>query len=119
MTQSRSLELVTPATGFRNRLFGLLMYSRLAEGAGLWLAPCKAIHTFGMRFPLDIVFVARDGIVLRIDHAVPPCRFRVCWRAWSVVELSQGWAVHIGIKPGDLLRYPPAIKGHLRGGYKP
>ncbi len=109
MTTLERLERVKPATGFRDRMFGLLRHARLAQGAGIWLAPCKAIHTVGMRFPIDVVFVSRSGTILRIDPAVPPYRFRLCWRAGSVIETSAGWACAIGLKPGEFIGYPPAL----------
>jgi uncharacterized protein len=52
----------------------------------------SSVHTFGMRFALDLVWLARDGSVVRIDRAVPPRRFRTCLRARSVIEARAGEA---------------------------
>jgi uncharacterized membrane protein (UPF0127 family) len=70
------------ATGWR-RLRGLAF----APPAGpLEIPRCRSVHTFGMRYPLDLIWLGADGAVVRVDRAVPPRRLRVCRRARSVVE---------------------------------
>jgi uncharacterized protein len=56
-------------------------------GAALLIPRCRSVHTFGMRFALDLVWLAADGAVVRVDRGVPPRRFRACRRARSVVEV--------------------------------
>jgi uncharacterized protein len=109
--QSRSvkLDLIQPAIRFRQRTIGLLGRAALAPGHGIWLAPCWAIHTVGMRFPIDLVFIARSGAIVRIDQSVAPGRMRCCWRAWSIIEMSAGWASELGLKQGVVLSYPADI----------
>lgn len=70
------------------RLRGLAGLPTLAPGVALLLPRTRSIHTFGMRFPLDLVWLGRDGSVLRVDRGVPPCRVRACRRAVAVVELA-------------------------------
>jgi hypothetical protein len=62
----------------------------LPEGSALIIAPCQAIHTFSMHFSIDVAFVSRDGVVLKVRHAVPPRRIAVSWRAFAVIELPVG-----------------------------
>jgi uncharacterized membrane protein (UPF0127 family) len=70
------------ASGLR-RLIGLAF----ADPRGpLWIPRCRSVHTFGMRYPLDLVWLDGDGRVVRVDRAVPPRRVRACRRARSVVE---------------------------------
>ena len=59
---------------------------------GLELSPCRSIHTFGMRFALDLIWLDRAGQVLRIDASVPPRRVRTCLRARAVIEVRGGSA---------------------------
>jgi uncharacterized protein len=59
-------------------------------GVGLHLQPCRSIHTAGMRFALDLVWLDRDGAVVRVDHGVGAWRVRTCLRARSVVETRAG-----------------------------
>jgi uncharacterized membrane protein (UPF0127 family) len=70
------------------RLVGLAL--RRDRGIALHLPRCRSVHTFGMRFPLDLVWLDADGQVARVDHGVPPCRVRSCRRARSVLELRAG-----------------------------
>ena len=85
----------------RNR--GLLGRDRLAQGHALVLAPCNSIHTFFMRFAIDVAFVDRDGQVLRIKASVRPWRLAVTLRAFAVVELAAGELMRAKIQRGDRL----------------
>jgi uncharacterized membrane protein (UPF0127 family) len=89
----------------RNR--GLLGRDELTEQEGLLIAPCNSVHTFFMRFPIDIVFLDRGGCVLKIRQAVPAWRLAVGWRAYAVVELRAGRARDAGLQTGDVLRIDP------------
>ena len=71
----------------RARLLGLAGLRELPSGTGLLLPRTRSIHTFGMRFPLDLIWLERDGRVIRVDRGVPPRRMRACRRARAVVEL--------------------------------
>jgi uncharacterized membrane protein (UPF0127 family) len=75
------------ATTRRARLLGLAHLHREAAGPGLLLARCRSIHTFGMRFPIDVLFLDADGRVLERREAVGPRRFLGCRSAVAVAEL--------------------------------
>ena len=73
------------------RSIGLLGRQELTPNEGLWLAPCNGVHTLFMRFALDVVFLDRDGIALRLVPNVRP--WRICGpvrRARVVIELPAG-----------------------------
>jgi hypothetical protein len=70
------------------RLVGLAL--RRDRGVALLLPRCRSVHTFGMRFPLDLVWLDSAGRVVRVDRSVPPCRVRSCRAARSVLELRAG-----------------------------
>jgi len=78
---------VAVAAGFRSRLLGLAFLDRERAGPGLLIPRCAAVHTFGMRFPLDLHFLDRDGRPLRTVRGVPPRRFVRCRGAGAVLEL--------------------------------
>ncbi len=83
---------------------GLLGAAALDAGHGLILAPCRAIHTWFMRFALDVIFFARDGRVVRMAAQVKP--FRMVWggwTAWGVLEMQAGWFPWANLKEGDQL----------------
>jgi len=69
------------------RLRGLLGRVRpLGRRTGLWLSPCWAVHTFGMRYPIDVAFIGRDGRVQRLVRDLGPSRIAIFWGATSVIE---------------------------------
>ncbi|HST40769.1 MAG TPA: DUF192 domain-containing protein [Conexibacter sp.] len=75
------------------------------HGVALLLPRTRSVHTFGMRFALDLVWLDRDGRVLRVDRAVPPRRLRACRRARAVLETAPGGAD--GLRPGSPVLSPP------------
>ena len=78
------------ARSFRERRRGLAKMAPLPAGYGLRILKCNSIHTIGMRFALDLVWLGRDGRVLRVDRGVRPWRMKLCVRARSVVETAAG-----------------------------
>jgi uncharacterized protein len=90
-----------------SRRKGLLGRDQLAETTGIVIAPTSAVHTFFMRFPIDIVFVTRAGRVLKIRNAVPARRIAIAVRAFAVVELAAGCAARQGLRLGDFVSVRP------------
>jgi hypothetical protein len=78
---------VPVATGIRSRALGLALLDREDVGPGLLLPRCSSVHTFGMRFALDIHFLAADGEALGSRLAVPPRRFVAYRGAAAVLEI--------------------------------
>lgn len=92
------------------RMTGLLRHASLPDGEGMIFEGCRSIHTFGMRFPIDVVFVDRAWTVVRIMAALPPGRLPMpVWRAWGVVELPAGRAAKSGLQNGDQLIVAQAL----------
>jgi len=101
------LENVAAAFSWAARARGLLGRPPPPPGAGWWLRPCGAIHTWGMRYPLDIAFLDRDERVVRVVRALSP------WRAagggpsaYSALECAAG-ALPDAIRPGSRLTFVP------------
>jgi uncharacterized membrane protein (UPF0127 family) len=86
---------------------GLLGRESLGPNEGLLLSPCKAVHTFGMRFPIDVIFIDRDGRAVRIVRSLAPWRMSMSARAKAVIELAAGQAAAADIQVGDLLYLAP------------
>jgi uncharacterized membrane protein (UPF0127 family) len=84
---------------------GLLGRSGLPAGEGLWIVPCESVHTFGMKFPIDLVYLDRNRKVKKVRNAVPPWRFSACLSAHSVVELASGTIQKTQTRPGDKLEF--------------
>lgn len=99
-------ERVERAVSMRARLRGLLGRTSLPEGEALVLEPCTSIHTFFMRFTIDVAFVARDGRVLRAISGLRPWRAtRVYPAAALVVELPAGTLQRTQTEDGDGLDF--------------
>jgi len=84
---------VLVARGLRVRLLGLSGLDREEAGRGLLIPRCSSVHTFGMRFALDLVFLARDGKPCSVRRQVPPRRFALDRRASAVLELPAESAI--------------------------
>jgi len=85
------------------RRTGLLKHERLAPGEGLWIVPCEAVHTFFMKFPIDLVYLDKKRKVRKVRHAVPAWRMSACLTAHSVLELPAGTVAESGTAVGDIL----------------
>ena len=86
---------------------GLLGRDSLADGSGLVIAPTNAVHTFFMRFPIDILFVTKAGEVVKVREAVPAWRMVGSFRGYAVIELAAGGAARAGLKVGDRVAVRP------------
>jgi uncharacterized protein len=88
LPRTRYLGFEVPvATSRLSRLLGLSLLSRERAGAGLLIPGCRSIHTFGMRFPLDLIFLDRWGRVIELHRSVPCGRLFRCRAADAVLEL--------------------------------
>jgi uncharacterized membrane protein (UPF0127 family) len=85
------------------RMLGLLGRSSLTGSEGILLRPAGSIHTFFMRFPIDVVFLDRDLVVVGIEPALRPWRTAGRRGAKSVVELAAGECARRGVAVGDRL----------------
>jgi uncharacterized protein len=81
---------VAVAAGLRARLLGLAWLDRERAGAGLLIPRCSSVHTFGMRFALDLFFLDEDGRELSVRRGIGPRRFASDRRASAVLELPTG-----------------------------
>ena len=100
-------DAVTVADSSPTRNVGLLKHNSLNDGEGLWivprLIPCQSVHTFFMKFAIDLVYMDKQRRVRKVRHAVPPWRISACIWAHSVLELPAGIAAATGTEIGDQL----------------
>ena len=91
------------------RRTGLLKHTGLLPGEGLWIVPCEGVHTFAMKFAIDVLFLSRKNKqkgtakVLKVKHAMPKSRLAFSLFAHSVIELPAGTAQSTGTVVGDEL----------------
>lgn len=95
----RRLDVMLATTAL-TRMRGLLARPPLRAHEALYISPCNMVHTIGMRYAIDVVFLRRDGLVLKVADGVRPRRMRGYWRAAAVLELAAGEAARCAIAPG-------------------
>ena len=100
----------------RSRLKGLLGRSRLERGEALLIRPTWSVHTFFMRFPIDVVFVDRRLRVVAVAPHLRPWRAAARRRAHAVLELAAGEAARRGLETGTSLRLVASASSAARGG---
>ncbi|MCW3063827.1 MAG: hypothetical protein JWN32_999 [Solirubrobacterales bacterium] len=84
--------VVFTARRFAERSRGLARLDALPPGWGLHILRCRSVHTFAMRFPLDLIWLGADGAVVEVTRDVKPRRAATCLRARTVVEVNAGEA---------------------------
>jgi uncharacterized membrane protein (UPF0127 family) len=102
-------DCVQVADDSETRRKGLLGRSGLPAGEGLWIVPCESVHTFGMKFPIDLVYLDRKKKVKKVRSGVPPWRVSACLSAHSVLELASGTVRMTQTRPGDTLEFSPVL----------
>src|SRR6202163_3094846 len=98
------------ADSYLRRLVGLLGKTRrwAQLGRGLWIVPSRGVHTIGMLFPIDLIFLSKEKEVVHVEEHVRPFRIsRVSLRASSVLELPPHTIYRSGPKVGDRLEIAP------------
>jgi uncharacterized membrane protein (UPF0127 family) len=100
-------DIIEIARTRRERRRGLLGRDGLPRGSALVLTPCNAIHTVGMRFPIDVAFVDKRGRVRRIVRKLGPSRIKICLRARTTIECPSGQLEEIRLQVGDQVKLVP------------
>ena len=118
LVNARSEETIASNVGLAltraERRHGLLGQDSLDLSAALVLSPCWSIHTMFMRFPIDVVFVDRDGRAMRIVKELAPWSIAVAPRAHAAIELSAGTVRARDVRIGDELYLIPPASPALR-----
>jgi uncharacterized membrane protein (UPF0127 family) len=91
-----------------SRFWGLMGRKRLADGSGLLLTPCSSVHTFFMRFPIDVIFLDRESRVVKVVDSMKPWRTALGGGGKDALELNAGEASRLGIQPGDRILFGDA-----------
>lgn len=102
------LPRVAVTTNAWDRLRGLLGRPRLQTGEGLLIEPCPSVHTIGMGYPLDLIFLDADYRLLKQVSELKPMRWAACAHARATLELAPGSLKSLALNPGDRLEWRPA-----------
>lgn len=104
-TQKTLIDDLRVAKNSLTRIKGLLFSKPLRKGEGLWLVPCNSVHTIGMTYPLDLVFLNRKKCVVHVIKGLKPHRVSpIVFHAWSVIEMNAGTLDDFQLADGDELR---------------
>ena len=98
------VEKVQIADTFFRRLKGLLGTNSLPSNCGLLISPCNSVHTFGMRYPITVLFIDEHDIVLKTVDCLKPGRLAWCPQGAYVIELPAGTVNCANITVGDQLK---------------
>ena len=96
---------VMVASTFWRRLKGLLGTDGLPPGRALIIMPCSAIHTFGMKYPIDALFLDKHRRIVKIIDTIKPNRVAAAFGADCVVEVAAGTVKQLDIVIGDMLQW--------------
>ncbi|QQD73163.1 DUF192 domain-containing protein [Acidithiobacillus ferrivorans] len=99
---------VQMAASFLDRLQGLLGKAELSNQQGLLLTACGSVHTVGMRFPIDVIFLDADLRVLACHSGVSAWRMKSCRGARTTLEVAVAGVARHGVVPGQRLRWQTA-----------
>jgi uncharacterized membrane protein (UPF0127 family) len=101
-SQSEIASRLQKADTFWSRLRGLSGRSNLPTGEALWIIPCRGIHTHGMAFSIDVLFLDAEGKVVGLEENLGPGRFApIRWKAKTVLELPAGTIRRTCTQVGD------------------
>ena len=96
------------ANHFKDRMLGLLSLPPLQRGEGLLIERCRSVHTFGMRYAIDVAFISHNYLVIKVLRSVTPRRITsFVWRAARVLELPAGTLNDSKTQPGHQLLATP------------
>ena len=87
------------------RMRGLLFREKLKANQALWIEPCPSVHTVGMKYSIDVVFIDKDGVVLKVVEHLKPMRMAMCRNAVISLELLAGEAKNIQVRTGMQLNW--------------
>lgn len=90
-------------SNFLERLRGLLAKPELEQDQGLIIAPCSSVHTIGMGYPIDIIFLDKDWTIVKIVDSLKPWRLVASKAASMVLEMTGGSAQRLNLDTGQTL----------------
>lgn len=86
------------------RMKGLLKREQLTHYDALLISPCNSVHTFFMSYTIDVVYLNKQGVIIKIVKSLKPWRFSFCFSASSTLELADNLSQHLGLKKGQLIQ---------------
>lgn len=105
-TGERLGKKISEALTFFSRLRGLMLTESLPEGSGLHIRPCRSVHSFFMKYPIDVLHLSQSGKVVGIEHRLQPGKVGKRFQGtFSIVELPEGTLERVGAAIGQTVRF--------------
>ncbi len=98
-------EQVSRTTRFLERFCGLLFSPRLKNNEALLIEPCSSVHTVGMRYAIDVIFIDKDWLVVKMTKSLKPWRMAASSKAYRVLELASDGLEQIDLSLGQQLKW--------------
>lgn len=109
-TQKTVIQSVEECATLRSRVVGLLGRVSIKPGEAVWIHPCSGIHTWGMQFAIDVLYLDRSGKLIKIANNIRPWRMPLpCMKAKSVVEMKAGEAERLRVSKGEQYRFEEIV----------
>jgi len=105
VNDDRVIENISKTTHFFERMCGLLTKPRLNKNEGLLIAPCSSVHTFGMRYNIDLVFIDKQWNIIKTVNSLKPWRMSASRNADMVLELAAGSLEQLELTTGQKLEW--------------
>ncbi len=100
------------ADSWTKRMVGLLRHDSLGPDEALFFPGCHSIHTFGMRFTIDAIFIDRAWRIVALRPGLAPGKIVLpILGAWGVIEVAEDFIAHQGLKKDDLLELVKVLNG--------
>jgi hypothetical protein len=99
------IDSVMQTEGLWERTRGLLGREALGVNQALWITPCNSVHSIGMSYALDLIYLNKQRQVVKLVKGLRPLRVSVALRAYSVIELRAGEVARLNISEGDTLQW--------------
>lgn len=97
--------VVSSACNFIQRAFGLIFRKKLLTNEVFHIKPCNSVHTFGMRYAIDIVYLDKTGVILKITKNMQKRRISWCFKARSVLEFKSNASDVLAMQIGDVVSF--------------
>lgn len=109
LSAGKAIPYAMRAANAWERMRGLLGRPELQANEALWIDPCPSVHTIGMGYAIDVIFLDKTCRVKKVVAGLKPFRFAACSGARSTLELAAGRAEQLGIEPGMVLSWQEGV----------
>lgn len=97
--------VVSSACNFVERASGLIFRQQLLTNEVFYIKPCNSVHTFGMKYAIDVVYISKTGIVLKIIKNMQKGKISWCFKAHSVLEFKSNTSDLLAMQNGDVVSF--------------